>query len=235
VERYMKRILLILAVLALSVFLFSCQTAPEAAPEEEAPAEQPPEEEAAPLPDELRVRASELRDLVAEYELAQYSRDDWATAEEAFLAGEDAYGEDNEQAEELYRTAVENYENVVEVGVGELQSEWEADIEELNTQAGELKAQRAMPTAYEQARSTLEDARTAVDDEEYAVAVALYSESLEEHQSVVSQTREKRQRALQALDEVDSNIQSTESDIQELEQEQQTFDPAAEDLIEEES
>ena len=231
----MKRTLLIIGVLALTVFLFSCQTAPEAAPEEEAPAEQPPEEEAAPLPDELRVRADELRDLVAQYELAQYARDEWSTAEEAYLAGEDAYGEDNEQAAQLYRTAVDNYETVVRVGVGELQSQWESDIQQLNAQAQELKAPRAMPDAYQDARTTLEEGQSALDAAEYDSAATLYSESLEKHRSVVNQTREKRERALSALDEIDSNIQSTEGEIEELEQQQRTFDPEAEDLIEEES
>jgi hypothetical protein len=231
----MKRILLILGVLALSVFLFSCQTAPEEAPPEEEPETEPIEEAAVPAPDDLQSEATELRDLIMQYELGQYAEDAYDTGENAYLTAEDAYGADNELATELYTEAISSYETVVEVGVGELQSEWESQIETANAEAQELKAPRAMPDAYQNARDTLEEAQSAFEDNEYATAVTLYSESLEDHRSVVNQTREKRERALNALDEIDSNIQSTQGDIEELERQQQTFDPEAEDLIEEES
>ncbi len=228
----MKRILLILGVLALSVFLFSCQTAPETAPPEEEP-EAEPIEEAAPAPDELQTEATELRDLIMQYDLGQYAEDAFATGENAYLTAEEAYGEDNELATELYTEAITSYARVVEVGVGELQSEWEGEIEEANVQAEELKAPAAMPDAYQDARTTLEEAQSSVEENEYAAAASLYGESLEKHRSVVNQTREKRERALSALDDIDSNMQSTESDIEDLEQQQRTFEPAAEDLIEE--
>lgn len=228
----MKRILLILGALALSVFLFSCQTAPEEAPPEEEP-EAEPIEEAAPAPEDLQDRATELRDLIAQYELDEYAEDEFATGENAYLTAEEAYGEDNELATELYTEAITSYEGVVEIGAGELRSEWESDIEEVDAEARELKAPRAMPDAYEDARDMLADAQSAFDAAEYATATELYDESLEEHRSVVNQTREKRERALSALDEIDSNIQSTEGDIEELEREQESFEPEAEDLIEE--
>ena len=230
----MKRILLILGVLALSVFLFSCQTAPEAAPPEEEP-EAEPIEEAEPAPDELQTEATELRDLIMQYDLGQYAEDAFDTGENAYLTAEEAYGEDNELATEMYTEAITSYEQVVEVGAGELRSEWESEIEASNAQAEELKAPRAMPDAYQDARDTLADAQSAFEESEYAAAASLYGESLEKHRSVVNQTREKRQRALNALDEIDSSIQSAEGEIEELEQQQRTFDPAAEDLIEEES
>lgn len=230
----MKRILLILGVLALSVFLFSCQTAPEAAPPEDEP-EAEPIEEAAPAPDDLQNRATELRDLIMQYDLGQYAEDAFDTGENAYLTAEDAYGEDNELATELYTEAITSYERVVEVGVGELRSEWEGEIEAANAQAQELKAPAAMPDAYQDARATLEEAQSSLEENEYDTAASLYGESLEKHRSVVDQTRQKRQQALNALDDIDSNMQSTESDIEELEQQQRTFEPAAEDLIEEES
>lgn len=231
----MKRILLILGVLALSVFLFSCQTAPEEAPPEEEPEAEPIEEAAATAPDDLQDRATELRDLIAQYELDGYAEDEFAAGENAYLTAEEAYGEDNELATELYTAAITSYERVVEVGAGELQSEWESEIETANAEAQELKAPRAMPDAYEDARDALADAQSAFDAAEYATAATLYGESLEEHRSVVNETREKRERALGALDDIDSSIQSTEGEIEELERQQQTFDPEAEDLIEEES
>ena len=231
----MKRILLILGVLALSVFLFSCQTAPEEAPPEEEPEAEPIEEAAVPAPDDLQTEATELRDLIMQYDLGQYAEDAYDTGENAYLTAEDAYGTDNELATELYTEAISSYETVVAVGVGELQSDWESQIETANAEAQELKAPRAMPDAYQNARDTLEDAQSAFEDNEYATAVTLYSESLEDHRSVVNQTREKRERALNALDDIDSDIQSTQGDIEELERQQQTFDPEAEDLIEEES
>jgi len=231
----MKRILLILGVLALSVFLFSCQTAPEEAPPEEEPEAEPIEEAAVPAPDDLQTEATELRDLIMQYDLGQYAEDAYDTGENAYLTAEDAYGTDNELATELYTEAIPSYETVVSVGVGELQSDWESQIETANAEAQELKAPRAMPDAYQNARDTLEDAQSAFEDNEYATAAALYSESLEDHRSVVNQTREKRERALNALDDIDSDIQSTQGDIEELERQQQTFDPEAEDLIEEES
>lgn len=230
----MKRIMLILGVLALTVFLFSCQTAPEAAPEEEEPEPAPAEEEAEPLPDELRVRAGELRDIIAQLDLGRYAEEEFAAGQEAFASAEDAYGDDNETAEQLYEEAIAQYEIVLQVGVGELQSQWEDQIEELNARARDLKAPTAVPDDYRQARGTLEDARGAVDEERYDLAAGFYPQALDQHEAVVNQTEEKRQAALDALDEIDSNIQSTESDIEELEEEQRTFNPAAEDLIEEE-
>jgi uncharacterized protein YukE len=230
----MKRILVILGALALVVFLFSCQTAPEAAPEEEAPEPEPTEEEAEPLPDELRVRAGELRDIIAQLDLGRFAETEYAAGEEAFASGENAYGDDNDLAEEHYQEAIEQYQIVLREGIGELQTQWEGEIEELNAQAQELKAPTAVPDDYEQARSTLEDARGAVEDERYDLAAGFYPEALEEHESVVNRTQEKRQAALDALDEIDSSIQSTEGDIEDLEDQQRTFNPAAEDLIEEE-
>lgn len=230
----MKRILLIPGALALSFLLFSCQSAPEAAPQEQAP-EAPPAEEEAPLPDERRVRADELRDLIMQYELGQYAEAEFATGEEAYSSAEDAYGEDNVVATELYEEAIDNYGVVIQRGVVELQSDWENQIEQLDAEATELRAARAVPADYEQARETLEDARGAVDEAEWDAAATLYGQALERHRSVVDQTREKRGRALEALEQIDAEIQSTESDIQELEREQQEFDPEAEDLVEDES
>ena len=232
----MKPTLLLSGVLAFSVLLFSCQTAPEAPPEEEpAPEPAPTEEEKAPLPEEQRTRATELRDLIAQYELSRFAEDAYAEGQEAFEQAEEAYGEDNEQAAARYETAINRYEDVVETGASELQSRWENRIAELNSEAQELKAPRALPSDYEQARTTLEEARSALEDEEYNQAANLYVSAYERHQTVVNRTREKRQRALEALEAVDSDIQSTESRIEELEREQQEFEPDAGDGGEDES
>jgi exonuclease VII small subunit len=232
----MKQFTRISGLLILAVLLFSCQTAPEAPPEEEeAPPEVPEEEEAAPLPESERARARELRDLIAQYELDRFAEDAYTAGQDAFEQAEEAYGDDNEAAASSYEQAIARFEEVVDTGAAELQSEWEGRIEELNAEAQQLKAPRAMSDAYEQARSTLEEARTALENQEYSTAASLYVESYEQHDSVVNQTREKRRRALEALEQADSELQTTEGDIERLEEEQRTFDPEAEDGGEDQS
>lgn len=226
----MKRIPTILGTLLLIAFLFSCQTAPEEAPEEEAPEEAPAEEETtAPPPDEQRERAEELRDFIAQYELGQFSEEEFETGENAYTSAQSAYGEDNELAAELFVEARDSYERVIDTGMAELQNNWESEIEDLDAEAQELKAPRAMQSEYEVARSTLEDAREEFDAGDYDAAAGYYQDSLEEHESVVRKTRRKRERAIQALEDVDSDMRNTEGDIEDLEREQEEFEPEDED------
>ncbi|MFO8064899.1 MAG: hypothetical protein ACQETQ_05680 [Spirochaetota bacterium] len=230
----MKRLPAILGALVLIVFLFSCQTAPEEAPDEEAAGEaQAEEERAAQPPDEERDRAEEMRDFIAQYELGQFAEEEFETGENAFTSAQDVYGEDNELAAELFVEAGDSYARVINTGIQELQSNWESEIEDLDAEAQELKAPRAMQSEYEAARSTLEDAREAFDAEDYDAAAGYYQDSLEQHEDVVRQTRRKRERAVQALENIDSDMRDTEGDIDDLQREQEDFEPEDEEDDEE--
>jgi len=220
----MHRLLTILAAL-LTLFFFSCQTAPEEEAVEEEPAEEmPAEEEPAPEeevepPQEARSEAENLQSYITEHELAQYAEASFSTAEERHQEAESAYGSDNERSAQLFEDAIELYRDVLEKSVKSLRTDYKERVAELRSEAESLKASSALPEEYEASMDLLEQTENAFEEGNYRQAHESSLQALEQLERTVARAKEKRQKAVEALQKSQTSLEEVEQQIQQYEEE----------------
>lgn len=218
----MKRFSIAILSLLAVFLIFSCASAPEEEPKEVEAEEPKTEEPAAPAPDPERAEAKSLRSLITSFEFEQYAQELFAEAEQSYETAEAAYGEDNEKAANEYRTAIEGYRNVLEKAVKARYEEWQREANTRLSEASEVKADKAVPEAYDSANGKLEKSREAYKNENYEEASTLYKDGMEELEEAVSTAREKRRKALNALEETEKSMKQSEERIRKLEEDMDT-------------
>lgn len=218
--------LLMILTAVLTLFFFSCQTAPEEEPAEEEPTEEmpaeeepTPEEEEAEAPQDARNTAENLRSYITEHELAQYAEASFSTAEERHQEAESAYGSDNERSAQLFDETIELYRDVLEKSVKSLRSDYKEQVAELRDQAESLKASSALPEEYQASMNLLEQTENAFEEGNYRKAHELSLKALEQLKRTVNRAQQKRQKAVEALQKSQSSLEDTERQIQQFEEE----------------
>jgi tetratricopeptide (TPR) repeat protein len=209
-----------LSMLAVSVFtLLSCASDPEPVPTAE-PTGEPKvtEEPEVPPPTELRDRAEGLREMIVEYQLAQYAEPSFEAAETAYQRGIDVYGTDNETAEAALAEAVEGFETVYEAGFRELVVRRRNLVEEQIEAGIDARADVAVRDLWTDATESLTEADEAADAGEYPEALVLYDEALEDFAEATAAAEDKREQALRAVEGAENRRRSLDDRVEELEE-----------------
>jgi tetratricopeptide (TPR) repeat protein len=206
------------------LLILSCAGAPEPSPEpapepEPEPSPKAVETPEAPPPEALREEAADLREAIAEYELSQYAQPTFEEADEAYRRGIDLYGKDNEAATDALETAVEGFEDVRVTGFLELTAIRRNRVEEQMEAALDAKADVAAKDYYRDATESLSEADEAVENQEYAEALVLYDEALEDFAEATTVAKAKREEAERAMREAEESRRDLDSRVEELEDE----------------
>jgi hypothetical protein len=220
------RLLSAIFAAALTLFLFSCQTAPEEEPAEEEPVQEEPvaeeEAEAEPMvaaPEAERNEAENLRAYITDNELAQYAEASFSNAQSRHQEAESAYGSDNAQSAELYDEAISLYRDVLEKSVNALRNDYKEQVNSLRQEAEQLKTAKALPEEHQAAMELLEQTEAAYEAGNFRKAHELSLQALEQLQLTVRRAREKRQQALEVLQDSQSSLEETQQQIQQYESE----------------
>lgn len=209
-----------LSMLSVSVFaLLSCAGDPEPVPTAE-PTGEPKvtEESEAPPPTELRDRAEGLREMIVEYQLAQYAEPTFEAAQIAYERGIDAYGTDNETAESALTEAVEGFQTVYETGFRELVVRRRNVVEEQIEAGIDARADVAVRDLWADATESLTEADEAAGAGEYPEALVLYDEALEDFAEATAAAQDKRDQALRAVEDAENRRRSLDERVEELEE-----------------
>ena len=197
----MKRIAAI-AVVAI-VMLGACPTAPE-------PVEPP---------DELYDQAKELRSLIEEFDLAQYSEAEYEAGESAFGDGESAYrAEDYATAESEFTVAVEQYRTVVANGFRAVSTARKGDADAQKALADGVRASVAVPEAYEGAMEIYDQALAAQQDGDDETAAELFENATTLFTQAYEQAAEKKRLAEEALSNIGSTLDTLDEHRNALEE-----------------
>lgn len=216
----MKGILRLSMIVVSIAVLVSCAGDPEPVPNTE-PATREPKasgEPEVPPPTELRDRAEELREMIVEYQLAQYAEPSFEAGETAYRRGIDAYGKDNRTSEESLKEAVEAFQTVHDAGFRELVVKRRNVVEEQIEAGIDARADVAVRELWTDATESLAEADEAADAGEYPVALVLYDEAMEDFAEATAEAEDKRRRALQAVEDAESRRRSLDERVDELEE-----------------
>lgn len=231
-----SRTVLLLGILA---FLIGCASDPEAAPEEEQPAEPAPSAEEAPaeeapdVPVDLLAEAEELREVIIEYDLAQYANDRFVEGEERFEAGQTAYEDESfEEAQAELTFAVEAYEQVIDAGMPNLVGPAAEEASAARQTARDARAHVALSSAYQPVERTFNQAESARQNEEWVTALTSYREVTPRFGELAERAGQRRQEAEAAIERARQRLQQTEQRRQELESEVEDDLESAEELEE---
>ncbi len=186
-------------IFAILLIFSSCATAPEV--EEDAKVA---------LPETEYTRANKLKAQADKYSLADYAPDEYSQAEQKLKDGEATYKTDNASSKKALDQAIAGYEAVMAKGfpllTGKKQEETEATVK----RAEDIKAQVAMKEDYTAARTRYEQALAAQNKGEYEQAVALFDEAKLLFLDLYEKTKEKKERAEQAMNSSEESIKDFE-------------------------
>ncbi len=215
-------ILLVALLVTGALFLASCASAPPAAPppaaEPTAPAAPQEPAKVVPPPDAERSQALELRAAIEKYGLAGYAQADWQAGEKQLEQGQSLYDKDNDGARTALQEAARLYRAVLDAGFPQLVAQRQGTARGAKDGADRLKAAVALADAYAPAADLYQQAMAAQKAKDYARAVDLFSEVAPLFEALAAQAAEKREKAQQALREVQDGLQRAEAQGAEAEQ-----------------
>ncbi len=180
-------------VIVVSVALaISCASAPAKTPAGEAP-----EAELA--------KAKELQKLVDTYGMGEYAPQEYAAAVQDLKAGEESYGKDNAASKQSLDKAIAGFNAVIAKAGPQVIAKVRAECDASKKKADDLKAPVAVKEDYAKAKVPYDRANnTGVKD--IPAAVKDYNEAKGLFDAAAELAREKREKALQAMDETDKGL-----------------------------
>ena len=198
-------------IFAIFLIFSSCATTPKIE-----------EDTRAVLPETEYTRANKLKAQVDKYTLADYAPDEYRQAEQKLKEGKATYKTDNASSKKALDEAIAGYEAVMAKGFPLLTEKKQEDTEAIVKQAEGIKAQVAMKEEYEAARTKYDQALAAQNAGEYEQAVALFDEAKLLFQDLYGKTKEKKERAEQAMNSSEESIKDFEEQARAGDEELQT-------------
>ncbi len=210
---------LIVPGLALGLLLAACASTPQAPPEQpavQAPAPEPQAPAAAVADPEVeRDQARALRRTVERYSLAAYAQSSCQEAERQLEQGESLYGRDNGKSLAALQEAIRLYRLVLDTGFPQLATERQESARRSKADADQLKVAVALADAYREADGIYRQALSARESKDYARAVDLFAEAIPRFDSLTLQTKNKKARAEEALQDSQATLRRAEQQAEE--------------------
>ncbi len=189
----MKKLVQWTVIVVSAALAISCASAPAKTPAGEAP-----EAELA--------KAKELQKQVDTYGLGEYAPQEYAAAVKDLKAGEESYGKDNAASKQSLDKAIAEFQAVLDKGGPLYLAKLRAECEASKKAAEDIKAPVAVKDDYAKAKGVYDRANKEADAKDIAGAVKDYTEAKGLFDGAAALAREKRQKALQAIDETDKGI-----------------------------
>lgn len=213
-------------LLPLSVLVaVGCAGAPDPEPE---PEPTPETETAVPVETEAaaphRAEATRLRSIVERNDFGKEAPEEYAAAETAFTAAEEAYGDAPDQAIPLFNDAADGYRAVIARGSSMKAERVRAEVHAERDQAREVRAEVAQRARYEQAEQDLERAETLLEEAEYEDAFVAFEDARGGFSAAYVAAREQRDRARRQLDQLDSDLVETSGRLERMQQDMEAND-----------
>ena len=170
-------------------------------------------------PDELYDEAKELRSLIVEFDLAQYSDAEFQAGETAFSDGESAYSSgDYATAEAEFTVAVDQYRIVVADGFRAISTARKGEADTEKARADAIHAAVAVPESYQSALDIYNQAIAAEDDGDDEAAAELFENATTLFQQVYEAAAEKKRLAEEALSNIGNTLDTLDQHRTDLEQ-----------------
>lgn len=201
------------AVLAAALFLaVSCASTPPQKPKEpETPqVTVEPQKPAVPAPEAELAKAKELKQRADRYSLGDYAPVEYAAAVKDLGAGEAAYGKDNAASKQSLDRAIDGFNTVISKGGGLLVERIQAESTASKKAADDIKAPVAVKDEY---ASALEVYNRAIKEKaagDLEQAGSDFAQARDMFDAVYQTARDKREKALQAIQETDQVLEVSE-------------------------
>jgi hypothetical protein len=210
----MRKILFCAAAAGALFLVVSCASAPPKA--DSAPPQQPkpetpkPEQPVAGAPDADLAQAKALQQRVDALGLGTYAPDDYAAANKDLQAGQDSYGKDNAASKKSLQSAISRYNAVLTKGGALYLAKVQQDAEASKKAADDLKASVAVKDDYSAANGVYKKALQEKDSNDIENAYNDFSQSRDDFDAVTKIARQKRDAALQALQDAQQDKTTSE-------------------------
>ena len=210
----MRKILFCAAAAGALFLVVSCASAPPKA--DSAPPQQPkpetpkPEQPVAGAPDADLAQAKALQQRVDALGLGTYAPDDYAAANKDLQAGQDSYGKDNAASKKSLQSAISRYNAVLNKGGALYLAKVQQDAEASKKAADDLKASVAVKDDYSAANGVYKKALQEKDSNDIENAYNDFSQSRDDFDAVTKIARQKRDAALQALQDAQQDKTTSE-------------------------
>jgi len=210
----MRKILFCAAAAGALFLVVSCASAPPKA--DSAPPQQPkpetpkPEQPVAGAPDADLAQAKALQQRVDALGLGTYAPDDYAAANKDLQAGQDSYGKDNAASKKSLQSAISRYNAVLTKGGALYLAKVQQDAEASKKAADDLKASVAVKDDYSAANGVYKKALQEKDSNDIENAYNDSSQSRDDFDAVTKIARQKRDAALQALQDAQQDKTTSE-------------------------
>jgi uncharacterized protein YozE (UPF0346 family) len=191
-------------IIAATVFVVSCATKPK-------PVTEPAAKPVSKAPESDLKEAKELREKIAEYDLARYAQDDFDRAELSFEEGEAQFNKDNDKSRKALKDAIAGYKAVIEKGFPAMLDDKIYVVEQIKTEAEDIKAPVALEDEYESANDVYEDALKRKDKRDYEEASELLDRAKDQFQNVYDVTLAKMEKAEENLAEAQAQLEELEA------------------------
>lgn len=218
------------AVLVISTVIVSCASAPAAKPAEEQsapvastapeaqPAAQPAPEKQIPAPDAELAKARDLKGEIDKYGLSDQAPDAYQKGTAALSAAEASMGKDNAAAKTQLDEAIADFDQVEKAGFPAVTKERQAKVAGARQDATAIKADVAAAETFKKAEQLEQQANQKAAAGDYASALDLLGQSLDQYQAAVAETKQKRQVAEAALQAANDQLDQTKSQVDTLQQ-----------------
>jgi hypothetical protein len=194
----MRKVMFYAAAAGALFLVVSCASTPPKA--DSTPPQQPqPEQPVAGAPDAELSQAKGLQQRVDALGLGTYAPDDYAAATKDFQAGQEAYGKDNAASKKSLQAAIAEYKAVLSKGGAMYLAGLQGQAEASKKIADEVKASVAVKDDYEAADGLYRKALQEKDAGDIESSGRDFSQSRIDFESAALTAQQKRDAALQAL------------------------------------
>jgi hypothetical protein len=213
----MRKTLFWAALAAAVVLAASCASTPPKSPEPQV-VQVEPEKPVVPAPEAELAKAKELKDRADAYDLGQYAPEEYAAAVKDLAAGEAAYGKDNAAAKKSLDKAVAGFTDVIAKGGAVLVDRIQFESESSKQAADEVKASVAVKDEYAAALALYNGALAAKSAGDLEKAGSDFAAARDSFDAVAATARDKREKALQAMQQTDDALAASEQNAADAQQ-----------------
>jgi hypothetical protein len=205
----MRRILFCAAAAGALFLVVSCASTP--------PQQPGPEQPVAAAPDAELAQAKALQQRVDAMGLGTYAPDDYAAANKDLQAGQDAYGKDNAASKKSLQAAIAGYNAVLAKGGPLYLATVQQQAEASKKSADDLKASVAVKDDYAAADDVYRRALREKGSGDIENAHKDFSQSRDDFDAVAKTAQQKKDAALQALQDAHQDRTASEKKAQDAE------------------
>ena len=177
----------------------------------------PPQQPGAQGPDAELAQAKALQQRVDAMGLGTFAPDDYASANKDLQAGQDSYGKDNAASKKSLQAAIAEYNAVLTKGGPLYLAAVQQQAEASKKSADDLKASVAVKDAYAAADSGYTKALQEKDSGDIENAHKDFTQSRDDFDAVAATARQKRDTALQAMQDANQDRTAAEKKAQDAE------------------